>query len=1139
MARRSLQDIALNGGSLFSDILNFNEFGTTNLMRQKENYFEKIDISKSKYELRFDYEKGKHIIWDLLFLAEVVERQMDSVALNEVDNIINENNSYGVVKVSILNCYEPELEERLKRAVVVIQKIRDSLGHRVSSSEDFVPFEIINNMAYIKNRHPNNHLNICLPVSYLKNFGSGIISMNQHQEISDEIDDYIAMNLDQEGIYNLATLFYRVEPSKLNELLEITADERGIQDVGRIPAIALNPKCSVTRFLTIVEMLKNNNCLLTVNDLPNILFLCEDADFQSVIGYITDEKGDIHFEWLNGISSLCKCESEKRDNLVKLLLKRTGKKSGITYLKNLPASILTPVNNTERICEILCYLNNVPIVKTFDELPENIDISCLEHLPSVLFHNYCSLENFYYLYKIFPNDIQNIPEICFNCKLSRLQIFVEQILKQNLSINVLNNVDMLIFRCYKDKFNRIIHYVTNENGILDFSLLSQIPKELMMCPIPKIDTLFKFTMDGNSFNLSKLQDIPYVLYSPRISNEQLLEIYNLLNTTNLITIEELKELSDKAFSVSCDKLSFIINKIRQNGLDLSITNSFPYGFWDKSCSYERIIDVLDDIKGDYSLLPNIPESLLYSSKEKYDYLTNLVKVNGKVDFNKISNLPSIFYSYSLDVINKLLEIYNYDISIFNDVPNGIFFTDDEHQQILSNINRENGIFKVSSLQKLPEEFFSCPIEIFQLLIDKANNDLTKLQSIPRILFYAPVECLEIFLKFVTKDGIVHFERLSELPFDFNGMDYSRLKFIYDKVGNNLATINKLPKEIYTCEDAIAESMFEHFETNMMKSLFGINDPKLVALMLYLNETFSNFNNEGIEFLDLKLSALNISIAPEDVMNYVNKLNKRSDKSFDTGSLQWIDGIIQSFNNVRVKGSGSLNSLTSTATVLKGRLQDGNNMFERLSLINKKLVSCLRNASEHLRIYPTDDPDTVRVMDYKYDVSYGMAKKVVSLDCKVKVDDLLAIVNQIETIINDNERTPMNQEYINNRKDFLFGELAHRLNCASNLPDNFSWSGESLQMVVEGNFYLATQNLVDKYISFIVGLLSSEGISQNAIDDVMISKEIDIQNLKQSIESNLCPLQEHLNISGFIMSLSQLGNSIIIECRRRNTEQFTR
>ena len=216
MTRRSLQDIALNGGSLFSDILNFNEFGTTNLMRQKEIYFEKIDISKSKYELRFDYEKGKHIIWDLLFLAKVAQKQMDDVALNEVENIISESNSYGVVKVSILNCYDLELEERLKRAVVIIQKIRDSLGHRVSLDEDFIPFEIIDNMAKIQNRHPNNHLNITLPVSYLKNFGSGIISMNQHLEIADEIDEYISNNLENDGIYNLATLFYRVEPSKLN-----------------------------------------------------------------------------------------------------------------------------------------------------------------------------------------------------------------------------------------------------------------------------------------------------------------------------------------------------------------------------------------------------------------------------------------------------------------------------------------------------------------------------------------------------------------------------------------------------------------------------------------------------------------------------------------------------------------------------------------------------------------------------------------------------------------------------------------------------------------------------------------------------------------------------------------------------------
>lgn len=159
-------------------------------------------------------------------------------------------------------------------------------------------------------------------------------------------------------------------------------------------------------------------------------------------------------------------------------------------------------------------------------------------------------------------------------------------------------------------------------------------------------------------------------------------------------------------------------------------------------------------------------------------------------------------------------------------------------------------------------------EIFKLYNkDLVNNNI---QPFNYFHYHQLVE----FLKENNRD-----DQIDLIPLLFNGRSFysitDNLKDIIKRYNFDLNLVSRLPDEIFGADKSLLDDMLKIHDQNMMKSLFGTNDHKLISLYSYVHSVMSTIVSPSIitninEELEVKLSEMGYNEFSEQKW-FINKL----------------------------------------------------------------------------------------------------------------------------------------------------------------------------------------------------------------------------------------------------------------------------
>ena len=198
---------------------------------------------------------------------------------------------------------------------------------------------------------------------------------------------------------------------------------------------------------------------------------------------------------------------------------------------------------------------------------------------------------------------------------------------------------------------------------------------------------------------------------------------------------------------------------------------------------------------------------------------------------------------------------------------------------------------------------------------------------------------------------------------FSKLKIKNIKNILELYHNDYSLLRYMPKEFFVCnENELFDKMSKNCHPLEAKSIFGIDNPKIIAIINYMNSVLSQYKTEYATYIDVKL-------IKDILIGYKNKKTNNFNKEF-------------------------INYLDVDNAFLE-RLMVDNNEDE----IVKYFLEKLRNSANHLRIKPVYDNNENMIENavYIYDEdNYGNN----NFNYYVNIHILFNLINEIEDIIND-------------------------------------------------------------------------------------------------------------------------------------------
>ena len=363
------------------------------------------------------------------------------------------------------------------------------------------------------------------------------------------------------------------------------------------------------------------------------------------------------------------------------------------------------------------------------------------------------------------------------------------------------------------------------------------------------------------------------------------------------------------------------------------------------------------------------ESFFYNVEPIYlSYL--LKKVN--YDYNKLYELPHYAFEYP-EGIKKLMDEYGISLNIIKELPEGAFWHPENVKKLMD--------YKLSLdvIKELPRGFFTYPENVKKLMDYKLSLDIIK-----ELPYYA-FRFAERFNNLINEYEIP-LEIMKELPIDvfYNlpssffsfltltkgmklGNDIHRklwfgyklkeenLKFLIEKVGYSNEILEEFPVEFFECDFFLLEEMYKRYNSNLNKSIFGIDNPKIISLLVYMHSVFS------------KIDEKNINI---DLSEFILKTN---------------------YNTLKYKDN------------IKAINMDQGEYINQI--YNYNILEKLRNMSVHFRFKPVKDENNEDNLLYLYDEDNQGNN---NFNIIININDLLEITKNIENQIN-NENIDVNEK----------------------------------------------------------------------------------------------------------------------------------
>ena len=175
----------INGETELFKILELsdNNIIIANFMQAKEIYIEKERHGETSYTLHFDYDYSKDVLWDIYFLGNYIYNKSDPGTREEIehkaDSAVGVGYNFSGISFDFKNLpngFSDSEIKRLKRAIIAVQKVRDTFGH----SE----VNVNNGCLELRNYYSSCRLVCDLPIKYLQYFSSGIIPNTEDKDIA-------------------------------------------------------------------------------------------------------------------------------------------------------------------------------------------------------------------------------------------------------------------------------------------------------------------------------------------------------------------------------------------------------------------------------------------------------------------------------------------------------------------------------------------------------------------------------------------------------------------------------------------------------------------------------------------------------------------------------------------------------------------------------------------------------------------------------------------------------------------------------------------------------------------------------------------------------------------------------------------
>ncbi len=452
----------------------------------------------------------------------------------------------------------------------------------------------------------------------------------------------------------------------------------------------------------------------------------------------------------------------------------------------------------------------------------------------------------------------------------------------------------------------------------------------------------------NGIDISKLKnDIQFKNYKTTI------KLYNYFKDKNIDITEfpsaayEIPEAAIKLYEYFSPKNINIIN----------FADSIYKNYKSVIELYERGIDLTNSDENN-----NLSKLLLKSKGGENKFIENAITLseNG-IDINDNSYSEGIFYNAyaTIELLKSGVDIKKLPEYAFEDCYSG----EASNKALCLYKYFKDKNFDITTLPSAAFYRIENTIKLYEVGID-----ITKLKEIS---FEQPENTIRLY-----KSGIDVLSLPEKLLTEDNA-NPENIKYILNVVDNNYERLDEFPIDLYICDTVLLDEMLNKYNVNIAKSIFGTNNPKIIASLIYCNSVLSRYDEDS-----------NIS------------------DSIDINTLRIIcDG----YRNTSKYDNNITNTNINPNNYFEQYYIDSNNGNRREQpQIKAFIIRKIRNACIHFRFKPVYDKEGNMVEDmvYLYDKNNDFSPT--NFNTIIKLKDLIEIVNKVETKI-EQEEIRLNQQ----------------------------------------------------------------------------------------------------------------------------------
>ena len=625
-------------------------------------------------------------------------------------------------------------------------------------------------------------------------------------------------------------------------------------------------------------------------------------------------------------------------------------------------------------------------------------------------------------YHVHPERMQKILEYC------------------NYDNSILKKIPFLISGCTDERIKFIFDNFKLPNS--DFTLITKLPTELFFCSQEKLEFFLGLFQDNKEYFLELP---PKLLFSP-CSNERMEAILNATkdsagNYRPKIALSFPVEVFNCPNSILANYLNYAVNqppiervrnllqdRLRHCSLDridelidifgIEIIEEVPTFVLDEIQSLDRIKRIYNLVNKDIIIFNSIPYGLFSCSDERFNLITNMI-VENNISFLELKDLPKETYFCDEHRLTHLINLVGNILNLRN-IPNEAFKCSQERLDfIFSYLTSE----EIKKLKDLNPCLFNASQELIEYYLSILNNDIHQVSNLGFYFFEEPKINREQLSTYETRiisheqennisnrrkqginfllqkvkrtDGGYDTYKLRNIPRNVIFCSQERLELILSEINNDVSLLKDLPKEIYTMKQGeltdeefkdVIKKMINLYHRNVLRSLFGIGNEKIIALIVYMKMTLSSYNFQQLNSIE-KLTLENLQVKGIDYYFSSNNIQAQAQNLHNT--------II----NLNLYDINSPNKLHA--------VEDNPALKKNLYNINVELLHRLRNSSAHFRIRQSPGSDEMIILE-DYDNNGALVSRISG-----KISDIYAIIKRyFDRIVSPLDHNEFTDEIIN-------------------------------------------------------------------------------------------------------------------------------